>query len=61
MGIFALILGVLGGLCGVMGILTAVEAVPTIHAEFNWLFWFWLAGLLFLATIVSLLSRGPAE
>ena len=61
MGIFALILGVLGGLCGAMGILTAVELVPSVHAEFTWLFWFWLAGILFLASIASLLARGPAE
>ncbi len=61
MGIFALILGVLGGSCGVMGILTAVEVAPTIHTEFTWLFWFWLAGILFLASIVTLLTRGPVD
>ena len=51
MGTFALILAMLGGLSGVMGILTAAEVVPSLGAEFSWLFWFWVAGLLFLATI----------
>ena len=61
MGIFALFLGVLGGMSAVMGILTALDVVPLIASEFTWLFWFWLAGILLLASIVSLLARGPAD
>ena len=61
MGVLALILGLLGGLCGVVGIITAAEVIPLIGAEFTWVFWFWLAGILLLATIASLLTRGPAE
>ena len=61
MGLFALILGMLGGLSAVMGIITAAEAIPLIGAEFTWLFWFWLAGVLFLATIASLLTQGRSE
>ncbi len=61
MGMFGLVLGVLGGLCAVMGILTAIEAVPLIATEFTWLYWFSLSGILFLATIASLLTRGSSE
>ena len=61
MGIFALILGVLGGLSAVMGILTALEAVPVINAEFTWLYWFGLSVILFLATIASLLTQARPE
>ena len=61
MGIFALILGVLGGLSGVMGILTAAEVVPLIGDGFTWLFWFWVAGLLLLGTVASLLTRTMSE
>ena len=61
MGIFALVLGVLGGLSAVMGILTAIEFVPSIGAEFTWMFWFVLGAILFLAAITSLLSRGGYE
>ncbi len=61
MGIFALILGVLGGLSAVMGILTAAEAVPLIATEFTWLYWFVLSGILFLATIACLLTQARSE
>ncbi len=61
MGIFALVLGALGALSAVMGILTAAEVLPAIGTEFTWLYWFWLAGILLLATIASLLARGPSE
>ena len=61
MGIFALILGVLGGMSGVMAILVAVEFVPLVGAEFTWLFWFWLAAILLLASIASLLTRTVSD
>ena len=61
MGVFALILGVLGGMSGVMGILTAAELVPSLGDEFTWLFWFWVAGLLLLGNIAVLLTRSMSE
>ena len=61
MGIFALILGVLGGLCAVMGILTVVPVEPMPVAGFDEASWFSLAVILFLATIASLLTRGAPE
>ena len=64
MGLFALILGILGGLCAVMGIFTAAEAVPLVTdvlAGFTGIFWLGLAGVLFLAAIASLLARTPYE
>ena len=61
MGLFALILAVLGGLSAVMGIVTAADVVPSIGAEFTWMFWFVLALILFVAAIASLMSRGGYE
>jgi len=61
MGILALVLGIIGGLCAVMGIITAAGVVPLVGAEFTWLFWMVLAGVLLLATIASLLGRSPYE
>ena len=61
MGIFALILGIIGGLCAVMGIITAAGAVPLLGAGFTWLFWFALAGVLLVASIAVVLSRGSYE
>jgi hypothetical protein len=55
MGVFALVLSVLGGLCAVMGILTTVEFSPDIGSEFTWAWWFTLSVILFLSAIVSLL------
>jgi hypothetical protein len=61
MGIFALILGVLGGLSAVVAIITTAGVALPIGTEFTWEFWFWLAGILLLAAIASLLTRGPSE
>ena len=61
MGLLAFILGILGGLSAVMGIITAAEVVPLIGTEFTWLFWFWVAGILFLAAITCLLARSGLE
>ncbi len=57
MGVFALILGLIGGLCAVMGILTAAEVVPSLGAAFTVEFWMMLAGVLFLACIAVNTSR----
>ena len=54
----AWITGIVGGLSMVMGIITALEAIPSLGAEFTWLFWFALSGILFLASIVFTLARG---
>jgi hypothetical protein len=61
MGIFALILGILGGLCAVMGILTTIEFAPAIGAEYTWTWWFSLSMILFLATIACLLTTSRSE
>ena len=61
MGILALLLGIIGGLCAVMGIITAAGAVPLLGAEFTWLFWFALAGVLLVASIASVLSQSKYE
>jgi hypothetical protein len=61
MGIFALVLGILGGLCTVMGILVTLEFAPAIGSEFTWAWWFSLSMILFLATIVSLLVQSRSD
>ena len=61
MGLFALILGMLGGLSAVMGIIIAAEAIAFLGAAFTWQFWFLLSGIRFLATIASLLTRDRSE
>jgi hypothetical protein len=61
MGIFALVLGILGGLCTIMGILVTVDYAPPIGSEFTWTWWFSLSMILFLATIVSLLVQSRSD
>ncbi len=61
MGIFALILGIVGGLCAVVGILTAAGIAPLLGAKLDWLFWFGLAGVLLIGCIAAVLSRSPYE
>ncbi len=61
MGVFALVLGVLGGMSGVMAILTAIEVVPKVHSELDMVFWFWVAAVLLLASIASLLTRTVSD
>jgi len=61
MGLFALILGILGGLLAVMGIIIAAEVVPSVGAAFTWEFWLMLSGVLFLATIAVAISGRGAE
>ena len=52
MGIFASLLGILGGVCAVVGILTAAGGIiPTIGAEFTALFWLALGAVLLLGCI----------
>jgi len=64
MGLFALILGLLGALCAIMGIVTAAEVVPlTIGASalVDWMFWLIVSGVLFLATIAVVLGGREME
>jgi len=61
MGLFAAILGILGGLCAVMGIVTAAGVVPLLDAAYTDVFWLRVSGILFLATIACALSRGRPE
>ena len=52
MRVAALIVGIFAGLCTVMGAIVATEAyVPDYAGVSDWVFWFGLAGVLFLATI----------
>ena len=60
MGLFAAILGGIGGLCGIMGIVTAAEVLddPVINRNFTWEFWFILAAVLLLGSIAAAMGRG---
>ncbi len=59
MVVLSAILSILGGLCGVMGILVATEVFDLTTAGINeYIFWFGLAGILFLASITTALTRG---
>ena len=52
MRVAALIVGIFAGLCTVMGALVATEAFELTYAGVSdWVFWFGLSGVLFLATI----------
>jgi len=52
MGIFAAILGGIGGLCAIFGIITILEVVTIdINANLTWDFWLILSAILFLASI----------
>jgi hypothetical protein len=58
MGLLTLILAILAGLCGVMGILTATDVfVPDYVGLDNWMFWFGLSAILFIATIAARVGR----
>jgi len=60
MGIFAAILGGIGGLCAIFGIITILEVVTIdIKANLTWDFWLILSAILFLASIaISVGSKG---
>lgn len=61
MGVLALILGILGGLCLIVGVLTAAEVLSLVTVAFTAIFWLGLAGVLFVAAIVSLVARSGNE
>jgi hypothetical protein len=55
MGIMAAISGGVGGLCAVMGIVTITDVIPASYGlgdQYTWGFWFALAAILLLASIV---------
>ena len=60
MGLFAAILGGIGGLCAIMGIVTAAEVLedPVINRNFTWEFWLILAAVLLLGSIAAAMGRG---
>jgi hypothetical protein len=59
MGLFAAVVGSLGGLSAIAGILNAVDVIPNDigFAVIDWTFWFMLAGVLLLASIALSISR----
>lgn len=61
MGLLAFVLGLIAGLCTVMSIITATDVIPPLGTEFTAMYWLVLAGVLFLAAVVTLLSRSSYE
>jgi hypothetical protein len=61
MGLFAAILGGVGGLCAVMGIITALEVVDPVTAELTWMFWFVLSAILMLSAIALQLGSSAVR
>jgi hypothetical protein len=64
MGIFAAIIGALGGLSAVAGILNAAEVLPNDigFMTVTWTFWFALAAVLLLASVaISVSNRDSVE
>jgi hypothetical protein len=58
MGTLGGILSILAALCGVMGILIATEAIVLTSAGVDdWMFWFGLSAILFIATIAVGVGR----
>jgi len=58
MATFAWLFGFIGGLCMLMGVVTALDAVPMVHEEFTWFFWFVLSTILLLISIAFAVGRG---
>ena len=61
MGLFAAILGGIGGLCAVMGVITALEVIEPVTTELTWMFWFVLSAVLLLGAIALQQGRGPGQ
>lgn len=58
MGVFALILGILGGLGTIMSIITVAELIPMVFVGFTGIYWLGLSGIIFVAAITCLVARG---
>ena len=61
MGLFAAILGGIGGLCAVMGIVTALEVISPITSDLTWMFWFVLSAILLLGSIAAAQGRSVQD
>lgn len=59
MGLFAAILGGIGGLCAVMGVVTALEVIDPIMDQMDMIFWLMLSAILLLGSIAASLGRNP--
>jgi hypothetical protein len=59
MGLFAALLGAIGGLCAVMGIVTAMEVIDPIADQLTGMFWLVLSAILLLGSIAVSQGRGP--
>ena len=59
MGLFAAILGGIGGLCAVMGVVTALEVIEPIMDQMDMIFWLMLSAILLLGSIAAALGRNP--
>ena len=57
MGLFAAILGAVGGLCAVLGIITIAEIIPPMGEQYTWTFWTGLSAIFFLASIALAVGR----
>jgi len=58
MGIFAAILGGIGGLCAVLGILIGFDVAAELDInDLGWMFWFVLSAILLLAAIALATGR----
>jgi hypothetical protein len=59
MGIAAAIIGAVGGISAVLGVLTILEVTPTpiLSDKLTWPFWFGLAVILLLASIIFSLNN----
>ena len=60
MGIISAILVGIGALCAIFGIILAIDVFTIdLNSNLSWNFWFFLAAILFVASIaVSLANRG---
>jgi hypothetical protein len=58
MGMTAAIIGGVGGLSAVFGIVSIFEVMPPFNEALDWIFWFFLSVILFLASIAISMGRG---
>jgi hypothetical protein len=57
----AIVFGALGGAAIIMGALTVGKVIPVLSAQFTWMFWFALGGVLLLSSIAFAVCRGRGE
>ena len=61
MGALSWILGIIASLCTIVGVIVAAEILPVFTPHLTPIFWLVLAGVLFLAAIVSAIAARPYE